>query len=127
MRRLVPYLSMLLLALWLPATQHCAMEAIGLITRTCADDCATANKTDIDGCGLLESGAYKPSVNVAKLVAPLLLVCLCFEYAPLLRVAPTADEISPSEAFERPRDWVSAWNFVRRAAPPSRAPTPVFA
>ena len=40
MRRFLPLLSLLLLATWLPATEHCALEAAGFFAETCPDGCA---------------------------------------------------------------------------------------
>lgn len=124
MRRLRPFFSLLLVAFWLPATQHCAMEATGLFAQTCSDNCATGASGARDGCGTVESGAYKPSVDTLKVPTPALLACASYLHSFLvsLAAAPTP-VILPAESFDRPRDWVSTWQFVRRAAPPSRAPT----
>ena len=117
---------LLLLALWLPATQHCALEASGLIAVTCADElgnCAT-NGGASDGCGVLEGGAYKLSSTVVKAPAPDFQVIAYFLW---LRIPPpkarTETTVFPVVAMDRPLGWIPAWQFVRRAALPSRAPS----
>jgi hypothetical protein len=123
MRRLLPLLSLLLLATWLPATEHCALEAAGLLAETCADGCA-ANPDAKDGCDTVENGAYKLSGDTLKVPVPDLFVCACRLCLHQIQLDATRELVPPPGAlFERPTDWVSTWQFVRRAAPPSRAPT----
>jgi hypothetical protein len=123
MRRLLPLLSLLLLASWLPATAHCALEAAGLLAETCPDGCTTTSG-EKDGCATVENGAYKLSRNTLNMPAPDLFVCVFHFYFQQIRLdamrelAPLADAL-----FERPTGGVSTWHFARRAAPPSRAPT----
>ncbi len=124
MRRLFQMVCLLLIAVWLPATHHCALEAVGLFSQTCADNCANGENGPTDGCGTVEDGAYKPSIDLVKVPAPALLATVGHLCAFLAHVEPPCVTIiSPGESFDRPRDWVSTWQFVRRAAPPSRAPT----
>lgn len=124
MRRLVPLFSLLLAVFWLPATEHCALEAMGLFGNTCADNCAPGQPCSKDDCGTVESGAYKPSVDTLKAPLPDLLACVCFLCSHLIQSdAARAPAILPGESFDRPRDWVSTWHFVRRAAPSPRAPS----
>jgi hypothetical protein len=123
MRRLLPLLSLLLLAMWLPATEHCALEAAGLIKETCPEGCASTTEAK-DGCDSVENGAYKLSGDALKIPAPYLFVCACHFCLVQIQLDATRELVPPSGAlFERPHDWVSSWQFVRRAAPPSRAPT----
>ena len=123
MRRLLPLLSLLLLATWLPATEHCALEAAGLLAETCPDGCATTSG-EKDGCDTVENGAYKLSGNTLKIPAPDLFVGACHFCFQQIQLDAMGELVPPSGAlFERPTDWVSTWQFVRRAAPPSRAPT----
>jgi hypothetical protein len=123
MRRLLPLLSLLLLAIWLPATEHCALEAAGILTETCPDGCSNT-PGEKDGCDTVETGAYKLSGDTLKVPAPDLFVCLCHICSHIVQFELTRDLLpSAGVAFERPQDWVSSWNFVRRAAPPSRAPS----
>lgn len=117
----------MLLALWLPATQHCTLEAAGLIapeaehaeTSSCCD---TDERCSHDGCGLVENGLIKTADASFKVPAPDLSVCLCFLCVQLvLPAAPDAPAV-PVTAAEHPLDWLPTWQFERRAAPPVRAP-----
>ena len=123
MRRLLPLLSLLLLATWLPATEHCALEAAGFLAETCPDGCA-ATPGEKDSCDTVENGAYKLSGDTLKVPAPDLFTCACNFCWIQIQLDAKRELVPPSGAlFERPHDWVSSWQFVRRAAPPSRAPT----
>ena len=67
-------LSLLCLAFWLPATQHCSLENLpGLSFLRCAGD--TDGKSDCagDSCDTVEKGSYKPSDNSRVAPAPVLL------------------------------------------------------
>jgi hypothetical protein len=126
-RRFLPFLSLLLLATWLPASEHCALEAAGIFAETCSDGCASAC-AEKDGCDLVENGQYKPSGEILKVPAPDLFVCGCHSCLLRIQLNAARERVLPSGALvERPRDWVPTWQFVRRAAPPSRAPTPLCA
>ncbi len=123
MRRLLPLFSLLLLATWLPATEHCTLEAAGFLIETCPDSCSNT-PGEKDGCDTVENGAYKLSGDTLKVPAPDLFVCLCQLCLHQIQLDATRELVLPSAAlYERPRDWVPSWQFVRRAAPPSRAPT----
>lgn len=113
--------------MWLPATEHCALEAAGLLTETCPDGCA-ATPGEKDGCDTVENGAYKLSGDTLKIPAPDLFVCVCYLYLHQIQLDAMRELVPPPGAlYERPHDWVSSWQFVRRAAPPSRAPSLSFA
>lgn len=101
-------------------TQHCRLEAVGVVPQQCEQ--AGEQVCDSDGCSVLEDGAYKlgtATLTVAepRLQPPLFVVALPVNLlAGTVAVDRTKDEIS------RPLNWVPSWQFVRRAAPPSRAP-----
>ena len=124
MRRFSSFLVYLTLALWLPATQHCALEAAGLVSVTC-NDCSSADHCGgKDGCSTVESGGYKPAVDALKALAPDLIICASYFCSQLvLFQAERALATLPRKTADRPRDWVPTWNFVRRAAPSPRAPS----
>ncbi len=123
MRRLLPFLSLLLLATWLPATEHCALEAAGVLSNTCSDGCSD-KPGQADGCDTVENGAYKLSGDTLKVPAPDLFACVCHLCLHQIQSDATCELVPAFGALhERPRDWVPSWQFVRRAAPPSRAPT----
>src|SRR5436309_2320377 len=57
-------LSVLCLAIWLPATQHCRLENIpGLTFLRCATDTPGASDCEGDACQSIEHGAYKAPDN----------------------------------------------------------------
>lgn len=123
MRRLLPLLSLLLLATWLPATEHCALEAAGFLAETCPDGCANT-PGEKDGCDTVENGFYKLSGDTLKVPAPDLFACVCQLCLHQIQLDATRELVPlPGAVFDRPQDWVSTWNFVRRTAPPSRAPS----
>jgi len=112
------------LAAWLPATEHCALEAAGLVPQTCRDDCSLGQRNGADGCSVIEGAIYKPSTQVLKVLSPELLTCACHL---CLQMIPwdAAQVIAPASAAaaDRPRKWTTAWHFVRRAAPLPGAPS----
>src|SRR5690242_15575628 len=75
MRRLLPLLSLLSLALWLPMTQHCGLEAAGLLPVALEENDAhcSAKSGSADGCDLVENGSYKPAAQARGVSAPALL------------------------------------------------------
>lgn len=115
-------------AFWLPATQHCGLEAAGLFPKSCSYNCASDQNCARDGCGTLEDGACKPASDALKVPLPDLFACVCHLCSHLVHLESAgARAILPGESFDRPRDWASTWHFVRRAAPAPRAPSLFFA
>lgn len=127
MQRLIKIASFLLLAIWLPATLHCNLEAAGLAETHCTssaadDDC----KTDI--CATIESALIKESAPVFNLAAPVAcdhLLCL----ATFLTVACERDAspVLSSVSHAPPLEITAGWHFITRAAPLSRAPSLLLA
>lgn len=127
MVRVSQFMAVLLLALWLPATQHCALEAVGALITTCADNCATGESSGKDGCGSIENGNFKPGGVTLKVPAPSLFACACFL---CLRLEPRPSDESLSlvgNALGQADAWISSWQFVRRAAPLPGAPSLLLA
>lgn len=130
MSRLRPLFALLLLACWLPATQHCGLEAAGLLPAAHADEagpacCAEdgAAPCERDGCDLVESASYLKAGLSLKAPAPDLLLC-----ARLFHLSPApgtvrSEPAMPVVAAENPAGWVPVRHFARRAAPRSRAPS----
>jgi hypothetical protein len=121
-RKLWGLFSLLLIAVWLPATLHCNLEAADVVPRTCADACYSGDKVSSDSCGVLEGGIAKAQSDAAKVSAPILLAGGPFIDLQIYVLLPPLDSAKAVPAFARPLDWVTTWHFVRRAAPPSRAP-----
>lgn len=124
MRRILPYIASLLLALWLPVTLHCALEAAEIIPTTCVDEHGGPGGSASDGCDEVENGEYKLSSDNLTVPAPALAVCFCFLSLYVVPRRVPADRIFPFDRrSELPRELVPTWSFVRRAAPLSRAPS----
>ncbi len=133
MRRFRTFVALFLAALWLPATQHCDLEAAGMLSvhcdqpagmqGTCADDhCAG------DGCDVVESGGYKVSSKTTKVSPPTLAVFAClFSLTPLSRPTESSTGLSAGADPGRPLEWVPTWQFVQRAALSPRAPSSILA
>jgi len=131
MRRLLPFLSLLSLALWLPMTQHCGLEAAGLLPVALEDNdahCSAKSGSADDGCELVENGSYKPAAQARGVSAPALLpdfTAVAQLFAPLVDAADFAGfSVATSDL---PPAWVVTWQFEHRAALPSRAPSLVIA
>ncbi len=122
-------IAIALLAVWLTATQHCGLEAAGLIAAEVphgeAAKCCetTGDPCTHDGCDVVEAGLAKSSNTTVTVPTPSFAVCTCFLclqlLPPVLAVEPS---LSISES-ESPEHWIPVWQFVRRAAPLSRAPS----
>jgi len=124
MRRLLPLFSLLLLAVWLPATQHCVLDAAGLITKACSDTSEAGQNHAKDACATVESSAYKAAAETLKVSAPDLIAAVCYLCLQLEPMAsPPPSVILPAGSLDRPLAWVSTWQFVQRAAPSPRAPS----
>lgn len=121
-------LCFLLALAWVPVTQHCELEAVGLI----AEQCASTGHVDGhscggDSCSEVEKGAYKPASADLKVPSPLLLACACAVCAAMAVVIPPVEELPSPTAVEPPGELRSTWQFVQRAAPLSRAPSATLA
>lgn len=122
-------IALVLLALWLPATQHCGLEAAGLIAADVAHDATTAcceksgGPCTHDECGVVESDLIKRGNEDIQVPAPTLVACTCFLCLQLLPPEPAAEPALTATASDHPQHWVPVWHFARRAAPLSRAPS----
>lgn len=127
------FLSLLLVAFWFLATQHCVLEAAELFS----DDHASASAgccskqaagCEKDGCKAVEDGQYRAGAGAVKTGAPDALPqgsLLCAH----LRLALAESDPRPTEKsrWHMAPDWVPAWQFERRAAAPAHAPDPLIA
>jgi len=120
-------IAVVLLTIWLPATQHCGLENAGLIaadaSATCCESAAAAHSCAHDACQTVEDGLAKPALTSLKISAPRLLACVAFLCPRLLTADVPAGAPRASFLAARPRDWVPGWHFARRAAPSPRAPS----
>jgi hypothetical protein len=124
MSRLLRISILALVALWLPVTLHCRLEAAGFFVPhdDCAKvqtDCAGTDCKD-DACPTVEDTLYKDSTQALKVVAPD--ISLCF----VLLELPAPRQLIPALSPVRhavPLEIAAAWQFIHRAAPPARAPS----
>jgi len=120
--------ALLLLALWLPATLHCALEAAGFdLLFPCVDDHeAGTHHTDArDSCDVVEGTALKPAANSVRLSQPVICVRVLGFVAPAFPILATPPATGVSALVAAPPEVARTWHFVVRAAPPPRAPSHV--
>jgi hypothetical protein len=128
MRRVSQFLPLVLLVLWFPATQCCALEAAGLVPRFCCDDgCARGEPCAKDACASLGSVPDGTGAVVQTVSAPELRDATSYLGIVLVPSFFEPAMIMPAATIDPPGEWVAAWHFLRRAAPPSRAPAFRFA
>lgn len=115
-------LAVVLVALWVPATLHCAFEAAGFENWfNCHEEVASSTDhcTD-DACQPLESFAYKSDTGTVRIQPP-----ASIQWSEwLIQLAPTFVLLT-NEAVVRPTEpppLTRPWQFIQRAAPPVRAP-----
>jgi len=70
MQRLWKITSFLLLAIWLPATLHCDLEAAGFAESHHTDCCAVSHDCKTDACATVESSLIRETAPALHLVAP---------------------------------------------------------
>lgn len=124
MQRLIKIASFLLLAIWLPATLHCDLEAAGLTAPHQEECCATDNDCKADLCANIESSLIRETAPTLNLAAPVScdhLFCL----VTLLTVACDREATASLAIVTHapPLEITAGWQFLTRAAPPSRAPS----
>ncbi len=119
--RLLRLLACALLAVWLPATMHCQIEAAGL--RTSATECC---EHDVQGCAdticpSIEQNLIKDTSPVT--VSPALDGCEC-HFCAVPAVACPAHAVILIFPFETatPPELAVRWQFLARAVAPARAP-----
>lgn len=125
MRRPRSFITLLLLALWLPATLHCDLEAAAAellahdshATDLCQDDCRE------DACETVEGVSFTKNTDTLRALPPLecllLLSLLCVPVPNETGAEPTIVDPPEVQLLDR------TWSFVRRAAPLSRAPSAI--
>ena len=119
-------LALLLAIIWLPATAHCSLEAVGwgfghiCASTTDTDHGTGSNCDDCAECRTVEGGYCASTVRVAVPVAPLI---------PALPPAVVLALLPPASGPELPvPTWSETgpprpWQFAARAALPPRAPS----
>lgn len=122
--------ALALLALWLPATLHCDLEA-AVASHSAADDrhdSACNDSCARDACDTIENASYAKSASTLRILPPadasltFCLLSLLTAPAPLLtgrEPVSFTDDPPALQALHR------TWHFVRRTALPARAPDSV--
>lgn len=121
MRIVFKLVAFLLLTLWLPATEHCALEDAGLThgdhhSASCKDVCQD------DACHSIEGVSYAKASSDLLVQPPSVSFACCLLDA---LSAPLAVEREPVSLATDPPELQAlhrTWQFVRRAALPARAP-----
>lgn len=129
-------------AFWLPATQHCRLDALGIIeahvmhydheTGCCTHGQETQHAHDT--CILVEFSSWLDTADDLRTpppqISPLLALPLVALFAPG-ETPHSAIRIPhfhpPPHVREHPLNWIPARHFTERAAPVSRAPSPALA
>lgn len=121
MRRLRNLTALFLVVLWLPATQHCDLEAAGVWAGSGC--CAADNGCAQDECGTVESGDFKSGSGTMKLPSAPRTI-LHFAVSLLAANVPAGGETGfrTLPAHGAADDWLPQWRFARRAAPLPGAP-----
>jgi hypothetical protein len=120
-----PCFALLLVALWLPATAHCVLDAAtGWGHDACTSACGSdATAEHADGCDLIESGAYAPSAGTLAAPVPQLTASVCLNHLHRWLEAQAVAETPPPRPSDDASRRLASLVFTTRAAPPSRAPS----
>jgi hypothetical protein len=116
--------SVLLLSLWLAASQHCGLDAAGLDffghtdhpTGSCETNCPE------EECPAIEGGTYTAAASSLRLLAPEAVppVSDGVRLVPVATALPSG--VKPVTAGSEVEAIPRTWCFERRAALPARAP-----
>lgn len=125
MSRLLKALCLLMIGIWLPATQHCSLAASGMLHEEPEACCNTDHTCSLPNCDTLKGSSLSaPQLHVKAPVLPELgpafgmLFCQIVFIPSAIEVLP---DLPPREAI--PLGLISRWNFDRRTALPARAPS----
>ena len=129
MKRCVQFLWLLVLALWLPCTMHCTLEAAGITLSNCCESSHNTEHSDgspptdpchdCHACSAVESDGMVKADSSVKVQPLLAVVCVRLR---LEALAVPATEASRAWAVSPPEPPPS-WRFTERAALPPRAPS----
>ena len=128
MSRLHQFLVVVLLACWLPATTHCAMEAANMVPPTCCENPAAPADDSDDEHGAPHCSEWENRLSAAQeTIAAKEPVLTCCEFLLALTCVPEPDSVALTTRHEEnsPPVWRTTWHFARRTALPVRAPARV--
>jgi len=140
MGKFFKFVAVVLLVTWLPATQHAALEMMGILpdhSELVSHHHGHGHEENSEPHGshdathewhFVEKTIAKPSTELLKspLFSALFAITLlcCLSAAVLKLREDLLTRIEP-HVLQRPLGWVPDWHFVRRAAPSPRAPAPI--
>lgn len=118
--------AVLLLALWVPVTMHCALETVpglSFLQWCCGGDEAPEQDHDCnqDSCSVVESGFYKIEDNPT--VTPGLALLLAFAAWDWVAGPPAESAPHFAAVSLAPPELPRVWQFSYRTALPPRAPS----
>jgi hypothetical protein len=115
-------LSVVCLAIWLPATRHCQLENLpGLAFLQCSSDTSESSECEDDSCDAVERGMYKApdGQQVTPPPVPLMLAWMISE----IQATQQNEEALLQTPTSSPPDVPKGWQFLTRTASPPRAPS----
>ncbi len=117
----------LLLAIWLPATNHCDFEALDVAGISDGEHCplACGEHGTRDACSVIEGDSFSRTADLRLvLTAPQTSQSLGFDVFSLFVSVPKLEPSVPTSAAEFPEllAKLRSWSFDRRASAPARAP-----
>jgi hypothetical protein len=114
-----------LLALWLPATLHCRLEAAGVFDPHCSEEQSAQAGEDCtdDVCPTVEDGLYKDSAATFTVAAPAECAVPAGGALLLALIRLAAEPVLSPVCHEPPSELTVRWQFITRAAPSARAPS----
>ena len=111
----------IILASWMPATLHCALEAAGVLeVGACCDSDAHAAEATTDECAPIDRTLYNGVAGDLVVSSPILHVAYTL---PLEPPALASEKTFLGPRYSLPEDWLAAWDFEHRTALPSNAPS----
>jgi hypothetical protein len=122
------FAAVIVLTLWLGATQHCNLEAAEIFGAHDAHDTACCpNSTGgchADGCKVVESAAYR-GAEASDLSVAADVTAFCWVLRPAPSIPPTGDALAlaAKTSIERLHPWVPIWHFDRRTVANPGAPS----
>ena len=128
MRRVCSLVALLMVTLWLPATQHCGLVAAGLVRSSVSQDgskcdCPPGSPCGKDNCQNLELNLAGPASDNFVVVVPQATLCICHICLRCLELNQVAESAASPKFFIEPFELARTWQFQRRAAPSPRSPS----
>ena len=127
MKALFKITLFLLLAIWLPATNHCGFEALDVAGIGDSEHCPSGcgEHGTLDACSVIEGDSYSRTADFRLvLTAPQASQALDFGVFSLFVSFPRLEPSPPARTAEFPEllAKLRTWSFDRRASAPARAP-----